>query len=64
MLSDAKLYLRNAWWLATFPGIAIFLTVLSINFGRLAARYLMCPFETGAVRFVILSDRGGEESRS
>lgn len=32
MLSDGKMYLRNAWWLATFPGLAIFLTVLSINF--------------------------------
>ena len=31
MLSDGRDYLRQAWWLATLPGIAIALTVLSIN---------------------------------
>ncbi len=31
MLSEGKEYLRDAWWPVTFPGIAIALTVLSIN---------------------------------
>ncbi len=31
MLSQARPYLRNEWWLATFPGLAIMLTVLAIN---------------------------------
>lgn len=31
MLSDGRAYITNAWWLATFPGLALMLTVLSIN---------------------------------
>lgn len=31
MLSDGKLYIYNAPWLATFPGIAISLTILGYN---------------------------------
>jgi peptide/nickel transport system permease protein len=31
MLSDGRVYLSTAWWLATFPGLAILLTVLGIN---------------------------------
>ncbi len=31
MLSDSRAYLATAWWLATVPGAAIMLTVLSIN---------------------------------
>lgn len=31
MLADGRAYVSTAWWLATFPGIAIMLTVLSIN---------------------------------
>lgn len=31
MLADGRDYLRTGWWLATFPGIAITLTVLAIN---------------------------------
>jgi peptide/nickel transport system permease protein len=31
MLSDARAYLRNAWWMATFPGLAIMVIVLSLN---------------------------------
>lgn len=31
MLADGRDYLRTSWWLATFPGIAITLTVLAIN---------------------------------
>lgn len=31
MLADGRAYVATAWWLATFPGAAIMLTVLSIN---------------------------------
>jgi peptide/nickel transport system permease protein len=31
MLSNARSYLRDAWWWATFPGIAIMITVLAMN---------------------------------
>ncbi len=31
MLADGRAYVGTAWWLATFPGVAIMLTVLSIN---------------------------------
>jgi peptide/nickel transport system permease protein len=31
MLADGRAYVVNAWWLATFPGVAISLVVLSIN---------------------------------
>ncbi len=31
MLSDGRNYLRKAWWITTFPGLAIMVTVLAIN---------------------------------
>jgi len=31
MLSDGREYLSSAWWVATFPGLAIMFTVLGIN---------------------------------
>jgi peptide/nickel transport system permease protein len=31
MLADGRSYVATAWWLATFPGLAIVFTVLSIN---------------------------------
>ena len=31
MLSNAQHFLRYAWWMAIFPGIAIFITVLGLN---------------------------------
>ena len=31
MLSDGRDYVTSAWWLATFPGLAITVTVLAIN---------------------------------
>jgi peptide/nickel transport system permease protein len=31
MLSEGRNYLRQAWWISTFPGLAIMVTVLSIN---------------------------------
>jgi len=31
MLADGRNYVATAWWLATFPGLAIMLTVLAVN---------------------------------
>jgi peptide/nickel transport system permease protein len=31
MLADGRNYIATAWWLATFPGLAIMLTVLAVN---------------------------------
>jgi peptide/nickel transport system permease protein len=31
MLSDGRSFLNDAWWIATFPGLAIFLTVIAVN---------------------------------
>jgi peptide/nickel transport system permease protein len=32
MISDGRDYLANAWWVATWPGLAVLITVLAINF--------------------------------
>jgi peptide/nickel transport system permease protein len=31
MLAEGRVYLRNAWWVTTFPGLAIMITVMAIN---------------------------------
>ena len=31
MLSEGRDYLRAAWWISTFPGLGIMLTVLAMN---------------------------------
>jgi peptide/nickel transport system permease protein len=31
LLQQAQLYLRSAWWMTTFPGIALALTIFSLN---------------------------------
>lgn len=31
MIADGREYLTNAWWISTWPGIAVLITVLSIN---------------------------------
>jgi peptide/nickel transport system permease protein len=31
MINDGRNYIYNAWWVITFPGVAILLTVLAIN---------------------------------
>jgi peptide/nickel transport system permease protein len=31
MIGSSRVYIREAWWTVTFPGIAIFLTVLSLS---------------------------------
>ena len=32
MVSEGRDYLRGAWWISFWPGLAIFLTVMSLNF--------------------------------
>ena len=32
MLGEGREYMTVAWWMTTFPGLAIFFTVLSFNF--------------------------------
>jgi peptide/nickel transport system permease protein len=31
MLNEGKAFMRSAWWVMTFPGVAIFVTVLAFN---------------------------------
>jgi peptide/nickel transport system permease protein len=31
MLAEGRVYISSAWWIVTFPGLAILLTVLSVN---------------------------------
>jgi peptide/nickel transport system permease protein len=31
MLADGRQFLNDAWWISTFPGLAIFLTVIVVN---------------------------------
>jgi ABC-type dipeptide/oligopeptide/nickel transport system permease subunit len=31
MLNEARAYIRSAWWMPFFPGMAILLTVLGFN---------------------------------
>jgi len=41
ILADARSFISRAWWLGIFPGLAIMLTVLSINFLGDALRDLL-----------------------
>jgi peptide/nickel transport system permease protein len=43
MLADGRTYVATAWWLATFPGLAIMLTVLGINLLGDWARDILDP---------------------
>ncbi|MCV2489296.1 ABC transporter permease [Geodermatophilus sp. YIM 151500] len=51
MLAQGREYLTTAWWLVTFPGLAILLTTLSINIIAtwMRARSTESPRESGAV---------------
>ena len=31
MLAEGRIYITDAWWLVTLPGLAIMVTILSIN---------------------------------
>lgn len=43
MLADGRAYISTAWWLALFPGLAIFATVLGINLLGDGLRDLLDP---------------------
>jgi peptide/nickel transport system permease protein len=50
MLLEGKDHLTDAWWLVTFPGLAIFFTVLGYNFLGEGLRDLMDPRLKGSGR--------------
>jgi ABC-type dipeptide/oligopeptide/nickel transport system permease subunit len=43
MLGEGRVYMLNSWWIATFPGLAIFLTTLVINLMGNALRDWLDP---------------------
>jgi len=43
LLAEGRLYIFDMWWLATFPGLAIFMTTLGINLTGDALRDLLDP---------------------
>lgn len=43
MLSEGRDYLREAWWISTFPGLAIMVTVLAMNLLGDALRDVLDP---------------------
>jgi peptide/nickel transport system permease protein len=43
MLADGRDYMRDYWWLATFPGLAIMVTTLSINLFSNGLRDVLDP---------------------
>jgi peptide/nickel transport system permease protein len=43
MISDGRNYMGNAWWVAAMPGLAIFVTVVSINLVGDRLRDLLDP---------------------
>ena len=45
MLSEGQQYVQTAWWLGTFPGMVLFLVVLSVNLLGDHARDLLDPRE-------------------
>ncbi len=50
MLQEGKDHLTDAWWLVTFPGLAIFITVLGYNLLGEALRDLLDPRLRGSGR--------------
>lgn len=46
ILSDARSFISRSWWLGVFPGVAIMITVLSINFVGDALRDILDVRET------------------
>jgi len=43
MLGEGRVYMLNSWWIATFPGLAIFATTLAINLMGNALRDWLDP---------------------
>jgi peptide/nickel transport system permease protein len=48
MLNQAQNFLQQAWWMPVFPGMAIFLTVLSFNLAGEALNEALAPRGRGA----------------
>jgi ABC-type dipeptide/oligopeptide/nickel transport system permease subunit len=46
MLGEGRLYMLNSWWIAAFPGLAIFITTLAINLVGNALRDWLDPHLT------------------
>jgi len=46
MLGEGRVYMLNSWWIATFPGLAIFVTTLVINLMGNALRDWLDPHLT------------------
>ncbi len=46
MLGEGRLYMLNSWWIAAFPGLAIFVTTLVINLMGNALRDWLDPHMT------------------
>jgi peptide/nickel transport system permease protein len=44
MLGDGRLYMFDKWWMATFPGLSIFVTTLAINLVGDGLRDLLDPY--------------------
>jgi peptide/nickel transport system permease protein len=47
MLAESREYIRRAWWLATFPGVAIMITVVAINLLGDGLRDVLDPYLQG-----------------
>ena len=45
MIARGREYLREAWWMITFPGLALFLTTLSLNLLANWLRTIMDPVQ-------------------
>jgi ABC-type dipeptide/oligopeptide/nickel transport system permease subunit len=43
MLGEGRVYMLNSWWIATFPGLAIFVVTLAINLVGNALRDWLDP---------------------
>ncbi len=43
MLADGRDYIRDAWWIANFPGLAIMFTAAGVNFLGDGLRDLLDP---------------------
>jgi peptide/nickel transport system permease protein len=52
MLSDGRDYMQQAWWMAAFPGLAIFLVVLACNLVGDALRDALDPRQRATIEAV------------
>jgi ABC-type dipeptide/oligopeptide/nickel transport system permease subunit len=48
MIADGRQHMRTAWWVITFPGLAILLTVLGFNLLGDGIRDVLDPRMQGA----------------